>query len=375
VSTAAPRACAGCLRRAWLLQALSPHIELMASRSPGSRTAELLALPADELVRAAAPRQAERLSAQVDGLSEGEMRSRVDGAGCWAVCRHDRRFPTALLEQADGPSSLICQGDPAFLERLEGQGAVTIVGARRASGYGRETARSLAADLAGTGLAILSGMAFGIDAAAHRGALGRGLTVAVLGSGADVAYPAAHRGLHRQICERGLVISEMPPGSGPWRWSFPARNRIMAALGQMTIVVEAAMRSGSLITAEMASDGGRDVGAVPGPVTSRASAGANELLARGACVVRDAQDVLDAMLGPGAPALRRTGPAIEPELAAVLAAMERTGAPDTVAAELGVTGAEVSAALARLELLGYLACSALGEYTRTALVPPEGATA
>jgi DNA processing protein len=375
LSAVTPRACPDCLRRAWLLRALSPHIEQMASRSPGSRTAELLALPSGELIQAAAPRQAERLSARLAVISEAEMRSRVDGAGCWAVCRHDGRFPAALREQADGPRSLVCRGDPAFLERLAGEGAVTIVGARRASGYGRETASSLAADLAGAGLAVLSGMAFGIDASAHRGALRRGLTVAVLGSGADVAYPAAHRALHRQICERGLVISEMPPGAGPWRWSFPARNRIMAALGQMTIVVEAAVRSGSLITAEMASDGGRDVGAVPGPVSSRSSAGTNELLARGACVVRDAQDVLDAMLGPGAAALRRTGPVLEPGLAAVLAALERAGAPDAVAAELGVSGAEVSAALARLELLGYLRCSALGAYTRTALVPPAEATA
>ena len=125
----------------------------------------------------------------------------------------------------------------------------------------------------------------------------------------------------------------------------------------------------------MASEAGRDVGAVPGPVNSRASAGANELLARGACVVRDAQDVLDAMLGPGAVALRRTGPALDPALAGVLAGLERAGAPDAVASELGISGAEVAAALARLELLGYVSCSALGAYTRTALTPPGEATA
>ncbi len=375
MSDGRPRACTNCLRRAWLLLALSPHIERMASRSPGSRTAELLALDAEELLRAAAPKQAERLRARVAELSEDEMRSRVKEAGCWAVCRHDRRFPAPLREQSDAPRSLICRGEEAFLESLDDSGAVTIVGARRASGYGRETAASLAAELAGTGLAVVSGMAFGIDAAAHRGALSRGLTVAVLGGGADVAYPAANRALHRRICEHGLVVSEMAPGATPWRWSFPARNRIMAALGQMTVVVEAAMRSGSLITAEMASECGRDVGAVPGPVSSLASAGANELLARGACVVRDAQDVLDAMLGPGALALRRTGPALEPPLATVLAGLERSGAPDALALELDISGAAVSAALARLELLGYVRCSALGTYTRTALVPPEEASA
>ena len=370
MSAAEPGGCAACLRRAWLLLALAPYIERMASASPGSRTAELLGLSDADLTRVAAPNEAERLLERVAGISETEMRRRVEKAGAWAVCRHDKGFPRALQEQSDGPRSLICRGDPRLLERLDGEGAVTIVGSRRASGYGRETARSLAAELATTGLVVVSGMAYGIDASAHRGALDRGLTVAVLGGGADVAYPAAHRALHRRICEQGLVVSEMAPGATPWRWSFPARNRIMAALGRMTIVVEAARRSGSLITAEMATEGGRDVGAVPGPVNARASAGANELLARGACVVRDAQDVLDAMLGPGAVTVRRTGPALDPALAEVLGGVERAATPDAVASELGISGAEVSAALARLELLGYVSCSALGAFSRTALAPP-----
>ena len=345
----------------------------MASSAPGSRTAELLALSDADLLRAAAPRQAECLGERVARLGEAEMRGWVEAAGCWAICRHEKGFPEALIEQADGPRSLICRGDPSHLERLEGEGAVTIVGSRRCSGYGREMARSLAAELAGAGLAVISGMAYGIDASAHRGALGHGLTVAVLGSGANVAYPAAHRALHRRICELGLVISEMVPGASPWRWSFPARNRIMAALGRMTIVVEAATRSGSLITAELAAESGRDVGAVPGPVSSRASAGANELLARGACLVRDAQDVLDAILGPGTVVRRRTGAALEPELARMLAALERVGTPDSLARELGVTAGSVSEGLARLELLGYVSCSPLGDYTRTALIPPGDA--
>jgi DNA processing protein len=174
---------------------------------------------------------------------------------------------------------------------------VTVVGARRASSYGREVARELGRELAAAGLVVVSGLAFGIDACAHRGALEAGLSFAVLGCGADVAYPAAHRSLWRRIGETGVILSELPPGTGPWRWTFPARNRIMAALGAMTVVVEAAERSGSLITADLAADLGRDLGAVPGPVGSRLSAGPNNLLAGGACVVRDAQDVLDAMLG------------------------------------------------------------------------------
>ena len=220
---------------------------------------------------------------------------------------------------------------------------MTIVGARRATSYGREVARELGRELAAAGLVVVSGLAFGVDACAHRGALDAGRTIAVLGCGADIAYPAAHRALWRRICEQGLVISELPPGAAPWRWTFPARNRIMAALAGMTVVVEAAARSGSLITADLAADLGRDLGAVPGPVTSRASAGPNNLLAGGACVVRDAQDVLDAMLGAGAKRVDRAGPALDPDLAAVLTAVETGEAScDGVAATLGLSGPDAA---------------------------------
>src|SRR5207342_2384234 len=180
----------------------------------------------------------------------------------------------------------------------------------------------------------------------------------VLGCGVDLAYPASHRALWRQIGERGLVLSELPPGTGAWRWTFPARNRIMAALAGMTVIVEAARRSGSLITADLAADLGRDLGAVPGPVNARASAGTNELLAGGACLVRDAQDVLDAVLGPGVCAVERSGPPLDERLAEVLAAVEAGQATcDRVAASLDLPGAGASAALATLEALGYVNCS------------------
>ena len=169
------------------------------------------------------------------------------------------------------------------------------------------------------------------------------------------------------------MLSEFPPGAAPWRWTFPARNRIMAALAGMTVVVEAAARSGSLITADLAADLGRDLGAVPGPVNSRTSAGPNNLLAGGACVVRDAQDVLDAMLGAGARRLERHGAALDPALTAILAAVEAgEGTCDGVAASLGLPGADAATALARLEALGYLSCSAMGVYPRTLLTVPEG---
>src|SRR4029077_16910832 len=120
----------------------------------------------------------------------------------------------------------------------------------------------------------------------------------------------SHRSLWRRVQENGLVLSELPPGTGAWRWTFPARNRVMAALSGMTVVVEAAERSGSLITADLAADLGRDLGAVPGPIGSPLPAGPNNLLAGGACLVRDAQDVLDAMLGPGVRRIERAGPAL-----------------------------------------------------------------
>src|SRR5262249_44721926 len=201
----------------------------------------------------------------------------LTAARCWACCRHDPLYPSGLREAPDAAWALIGRGDAALLDRLDPGEAVTVVGARPASSYGREVGRHLAPELAAAGIAVVSGLAFGIDGCAHRGALEAGLTVAVLGSSADVAYPASHRSLWRQVCDRGLVLSELPPGTGAWRWSFPARNRIMAALAGMTVVVEAAQRSGSLITADLAADLGRDLGALPGPVNARPAAGANGL--------------------------------------------------------------------------------------------------
>ena len=366
-----PNACPDCLRRSRLLAHLAPYIEKVATGAPGSRSPELLRLSNGDLAEAVAPKIAQQVLSQVAATPESRLVTDLRAAQCWACCRHDPRFPVGLHDAADAPWALIGRGDPALLERLEPEATVTIVGARRASTYGREVARDLGRDLTAAGLLVTSGLAFGIDACAHRGALDTGTTVAVLGCGADVAYPASHRSLWRRICERGLVLSELPPGTGAWRWTFPARNRIMAALAGMTVVVEAAKRSGSLITADLAADLGRDLGAVPGPVNSRGSAGTNELLAGGACLVRDAQDVLDAMLGPGVRRAERAGPVLEPELLSVLSALERGEQTcDAIAAELDLSGAEAASALATLEALGYVSCSLVGVYSRTLLTAP-----
>ncbi|HEX7244094.1 MAG TPA: DNA-processing protein DprA [Solirubrobacterales bacterium] len=292
-----PRACPDCQRRSHLLARLAPYIEKACCAAPAPGVRELLTLDNEGLCAVVAPRQGEQLLACVESLDEPVLDGLLEAARCWAVCRHEDGFPEALREVPDAPWALIGRGNPAHLEGLSREKAVTIAGSRRATTYGREVARSLGRDLAEEGIVVLSGLAFGIDACAHRGALETGRTFAVLGSGADFAYPASHRALWRQIGERGLVLSELPPGTGAWRWTFPARNRILAGLAGMTFVVEAAERSGSMITAEAARLLGRKVGAVPGPVNSRASAGSNGLLARGAYVVREAQDVLDALAG------------------------------------------------------------------------------
>jgi len=344
-----PGSCDACLRRLVLVGAMAPFIERVATGDRGSRSPQLLALDDEQLVRALAPGKQEELHRRATATAPRALRRQLVQADCWVICRHDDAYPRQLRDAADAPAALVGRGDPARLAGLARERAVTVVGARRATSHGREVARQLAAELAGAGFTVVSGLAWGIDGAAHEGALSAGLTAAILGCGADVAYPRHHARLYERIHQHGLVLSELPPGARPWRWTFPARNRIMAALGAMTVVVEAAGRSGSLITAEQASDLGREVGAVPGPVGARMSAGTNQLIADGARLVRDAQDVLDALIGPGRPRPQTSGPALEPVLARVLDQVEGGDRDsDSIAAALGVGAGEVTAALVRL---------------------------
>jgi DNA processing protein len=365
------RACDGCLRRAVLVTSLAAHIERAATAAPGTRASELLALGDRELSAAVGGRRGKSLLEDAARADLVELRRRLRAADCWDVCRDDPDWPPGLTDPRDAPYALLGRGNPDLLAGLDPAEAVTVVGARRATAYGRAVARRLGRELAIAGLTVVSGMAWGIDGEAHRGALEVGATVAVLGCGPDVPYPAGHRRLHAEICERGAVVSELLPGIGAWRWAFPARNRIMASLTRMTIVVEAAVRSGSLITSDLALDLGREVGAVPGPVDSARSAGTNNLLAEGATVVRDGGDVLAALFGPGESRIQR-GPRLEAPLAAALDAVEGGAADcDSLAASLGLGGAEAAAALARLEVLGYLDGSLSGRYSRTALEQPD----
>jgi DNA processing protein len=208
-------------------------------------------------------------------------------------------------------------------------------------------------------------MALGVDSAAHSGALeSGGRTVAVLAGGADVPYPPSKRALHGRLRAEALVVSELPPGFRARRWCFPARNRIIAALAQLTVVVEAAQRSGALITARLARDLGRDVGAVPGRATMRLAAGTNALIADGAHLIAGAQDALDVACGVGTRAAPGQGDAsaLEPHLAKVLHAVEQgRDTPAALAATRDETRATL-AALAELELRGFLRRVAGGRY-------------
>ena len=298
----------------------------------------------------------------------------------WAICRHEPKYPRQLLdldevdELEDAPPVLFGCGQADALASAEPRATATIVGSRRATPYGVTVAADLGRDLASAGLIVVSGLAYGVDAAAHRGALeAGGTTIAVLAGGPDVVYPRRAAATYRRILEQGAAISERPPGTVPERWSFPTRNRIMAALAEVTVVVEAAQPSGSTVTAGHATKLGRTVGAVPGPITSRVSAGTNRLLGDGAHLVAGAEDVLDLLYGVGAWGSRRVGPPLDAELEPVLAAVEAgAGSPDAVAAAIGLGGREVAIALTRLELLGYLRSGPTGLYSRAALELPSG---
>ena len=212
-----------------------------------------------------------------------------------AISRGDLRFPTALAAIHDPPETLWMTGDVDALRAP----SVAIVGSRAASPYALEVARRLGADLARRNVAVVSGMARGVDSAAHRGALeGGGITIAVFGCGVDVIYPPEHRGLAARIVERGALVSEFPPGTPPLKAYFPQRNRIISGLSLAVVIVEAAERSGSLITADFAMEQGRTVLAVPGNVLGGRNFGAHALLRDGAKLVECADDILEE-LPPG----------------------------------------------------------------------------
>lgn len=361
-AVAAP--CDICLRRAWLIARLAGHIErAWLARRP---LPAVLSLPDGELIAALGGAQQESVTADYERFDAAAARRSCRAHGVTALCGCDARYPERLRELADAPAVLHVLGDVGRFERLLGAECVAIVGARRATAYGLAQARRLGRGIAAAGLTVVSGMALGVDSAAHAGALDvDGGTVAVLAGGADRPYPPSKRLLHGQIAARGAVVSELPPGTRAHRWSFPARNRIIAALGGLTVVVEAGERSGSLITASLALDLGREVGAVPGLVTAPLAAGSNSLIVDGARLVRGPEDVLEALLGPGAPtAAELEREQLRGDLAELL---DKVGGGEDTVAALVAGGLPLDAALAglaQLELRGHVQRAAGGRYAR-----------
>ncbi len=259
----------------------------------GSPAAVLAAGGAVRRVRGCGPRLADLL-ADRDRISRARDRADQTLAtlarlGVSLVCRDDFAYPPLLRSIEESPVVLYVRGDPAS---LAGAG-VAVIGSRAATSYGRRCSFTLARDLADRGVTVVSGLAHGIDAAAHQGALdGGGATVGVLGCGIDVVYPRDHDRLYREVAASGAVISEYPPGTRPDGFRFPARNRIIAGLVMGVVVVEATRRSGSLITARLALDQGREVFAVPGRIDSSRSVGPHRLLQQGAHLVQSAEDIV-----------------------------------------------------------------------------------
>jgi DNA processing protein len=270
-------------------------------------------------------------------------------------------YPTEVLDLAHPPQPLYAIGQSSALTKPR----VAIVGTRNCTGYGERATRTLTRALVRAGVSIVSGMARGIDAAAHRTAMEEGgNTVAVLGTGVDVPYPVGHRELHRTIGERGLLLSENEPAAKAAKGSFPKRNRIIAALAPVTIVVEAGFRSGALNTASQALELNRTVAAIPGPIDSDQSRGSNQLIRDGAQLIASPDDAL-ALVGVSLPKERALPPLLPDSEQKVWEAIkEGFVQSDLLPATTGLTIAECLAAITSLEIMGLVECSLAGEIRR-----------
>jgi len=265
-----------------------------------------------------------------------------------------RQYPRLLAEISGRPSILFVRGELTPPDER----AVAIVGTRRKTPYGRQAAEQVASELAQAGVTVVSGLACGIDTAAHRAALAAGgRTIAVLGSGVDIIYPGENLNLAEQIIESGAVVSEFVPGTKPDAQNFPARNRIVSGMSLGTVIIEAPARSGALITASFAADQGREVFVVPGSVYSLASEGTNALLRDGARLVRHGADVLEdlGLVTSGSSSAAQMQLPIDEKESRVLSVVGGEASYiDDIARQANLTAAETGAILLTLELKGYL---------------------
>jgi len=305
-------------------------------------------------------------AAQCDALLAAPDAALLDATRAWLeqpgnslMTLADADYPRALLEIADPPAMLYCKGQRAWLN----QPALGIVGSRNATPQGLRDAEAFARALSDAGLTIASGLALGIDAAAHRGGLaGAGSSVAVVGTGLDRIYPARNKALAHQLAENGLIVSEFPLGTPPLPGHFPRRNRLISGLSRGVLVVEAAPDSGSLITARVATEQGREVFAIPGSIHSPLARGCHALIKQGAKLVESAADILDELAWQ-----QRLARPVLPESLSdpVLDALD--GAPttlDTLAQTTGLTLDALSAKLLTLELDGQIASLPGGRYQK-----------
>ncbi|HET9226843.1 MAG TPA: DNA-processing protein DprA [Thermoanaerobaculia bacterium] len=332
---------------------------------PPDRLAARIGVPKKQLEKALA------LAARPDQVASSAAREREEAArlGARLILFGEPGYPAVLHHLRLPPPVLSVRGE------LPSGPSVAIVGSRKADPYGKEVAELFARFLAAAGVTVISGFARGVDAAAHRGALSapEGRTVAVLGCGLGVDYPSGHADLGKEIAEHGAVVSELPFGAEPRSWHFPVRNRIIAALSVGTLVVQAAPRSGSLVTARHALDLGRQVWAVPGRIFDERSLGPNALIRDGAGLVQHPREILEEILGVGAalPLLPEIPPESEPELpeglaGVVLAALPKGAgrAPEELAVAADLPVDQVLGALLELELSGLVRRMAGGVYGR-----------
>ena len=353
-------ACDDCLRRTDLVAALAAWLDIEWRRreAPGW----VLARPDDVLLDACGSRA---VQARYDRFDPDPAREEVRAAGLAAICHCEDAYPARLRDLPDPPAVLHVAGDPACVGDDD---SVAVIGARRATPYGLTVARDLGRGVSAAGVTVVSGLALGVDSGAHVGALeGVAPPVAVLAGGADRPYPASKRQLHAAVRAAGAVVSEMPPGFGIHRWAFVARNRLIAALAQVVVVVEATERSGSLTTADLGAELGRTVAAVPGRVTCAVASGTNGLIRDGALLVRGVRDVLDALAVLTGAQYRTSGPPgspLDPELQRLLDAVGAGHSTLPTLAAHGLDPRRVLAGLGELEAHGLIRRGFGGRYER-----------